>query len=50
MRHSGGAQRTFPVSSNSQDGAVGEAGLHSHLAEATFHEATTVQIRHDEVR
>ena len=45
MRNSRGAKRALPFSSNPQDGAMGEAGIHSHPAEASDNEASTVSPR-----
>ena len=45
MRNSCGAKRALPFSSNPQDGAMGEAGIHSHPAEAAHNEASTVSPR-----
>ena len=45
MRNSCGAKRALPFSSNPQDGAMGEAGIHSHPAEASDNEASTVSPR-----
>ncbi len=45
MRNCCGAKRALPFSSNPQDGAMGEAGIHSHPAEASDHEASTVSTR-----
>ena len=45
MRNSRGAKRALPFASNPQDGALGEAGIHSHPAEASHNEASTVPTR-----
>lgn len=45
MRNSCGAKRPLPFSSNPQDGPMGEAGIHSHPAEASDYEASTVPTR-----
>ena len=45
MRNSCGAKRALPFSSNPQDGAMGEAGIHSHPAEAAHNEASIVSSR-----
>ena len=50
MRDSGGAKRPLSFSSNPQDGAVGQAGLHSHPAQTSDHEATTISARQTPVR
>ena len=45
MRNSCGAKRALPFSSNPQDGAMGEAGIHSHPDKAAHYEASTVSPR-----
>lgn len=45
MRNRCGAKRALPIASNPQDGAVGEAGIHSHPAQASDHEAASVSTR-----
>jgi hypothetical protein len=45
MRNSRGAKRALPFSSNPQDGPLGEAGIHSHPAQASNHEASTFSAR-----
>ena len=42
MRNSRGAKCALSLSSNPQDGPMGEAGIHSHPAQASDHEATTI--------
>ena len=45
MRNSCGAKRALPFSSNPQDGAMGETGIHSHPSETTRYEASSVPAR-----
>ena len=45
MCNSRGAKCALPFSSNPQDGAMGETGIHSHPAEASDNEASTVSPR-----
>ena len=45
MRNSCGAKCALPFSSNPQDGALGEAGIYSHPAEASHNETSTVSAR-----
>ena len=42
MRNSRGAKCALSLSSNPQDGPMGKAGIHSHPAQASNHEATTI--------
>ena len=50
MRDRGGAKRPLPFSSNPQDGAVGQAGIHSHPAQTPHHEEATISARQAHVR
>ena len=45
MRNSRGAKCALSLSSNPQDGAMGEAGIHSHPAQASDYEASTISAR-----
>ena len=45
MCNSCGAKCALPVSSNPQDGPMGEAGIHSHPAQAFDNEASTISTR-----
>ena len=45
MRNSRGAKCALSLSSNPQDGPMGEAGIHSHPAQASDNEASTVSAR-----
>lgn len=49
MRDGGRAERPLSIAADAPDGAVGEAGLHSHSAEAAGHAASTVSIRDQQV-
>lgn len=42
MRDGPGAQRPLPVAPNTQNGALGEEGVHPHTAAAPHHEAPAV--------
>lgn len=42
MCDSRGPERPLPVTTDSQNGSVGEASVHSHPPAASLHEATTV--------
>ena len=42
MCNSRGAKCALSLSSNPQDGPMGKAGIHSHPAQASDHEATTI--------
>jgi hypothetical protein len=44
MCYGGGAQRTLPVSTDSQDGAMGEEGFHTHPATSAGNEAASVPV------
>ena len=45
MRNSRGAKCALSFSSNPQDGPMGEAGIHSHPAQAFDNEASTISTR-----
>lgn len=45
-----GPKRPLPLAADTPDGPLGEASFHTHPATATFHEATAIQVRHNEVR
>ena len=45
MRNSRGAKCALSFSSNPQDGPMGEAGIHSHPAQASDYEASTISAR-----
>ena len=45
MRNSCGAKRALSLSSNPQDGPLGEAGIHTHPAQAFDYEASTISAR-----
>ena len=50
MRDRGGAKRPLPFSTNPQDGAVGQAGIHSHPAQTPHHEEAAISARQTHVR
>ena len=45
MRNSCGAKCALSFSSNPQDGPMGEAGIHSHPAQASDYEASSISAR-----
>lgn len=49
MRDGTGAQRTLPLATDPQDGAVGEEGVHTHPAAAAHHEETPVPAQQTQV-
>ena len=49
MCNSGGAKCSLPVAADAQDGALGEACLCSHSAQAPYHEAAPVPARQTNV-
>ena len=42
LRDRGGAQRSFPVASNAQNGPVGQTSLHTHLTQTAYHETASI--------
>ena len=50
MRDRGGAKRPLPLAPDAQDGAMGQAGIHTHPAKATHHETAAVPARQAHVR
>ena len=45
MRDCGGTERALPHPPNPHDGALGQEGVHSHLAEAVGHEEAALRPR-----
>jgi hypothetical protein len=44
MRDGCSAKRALQVTADTQDGALGKAGVHPHITKASFYEEAAVQV------
>lgn len=44
MRDGSSVECSLPITPNTSHGSLGQEGLHSHLAETSIHEKTSIQV------